>query len=135
MDPLELFTLGVLSNEELSEFPAVQTDGPLSISPHVKGLGDTEFTQAVFAIDGVVAVLIPSCLDWFVVNRRGCSSSGKLSAQASDGFQMEMKSESALFVVSVGVHSSRHFIGGLGADDHDGYLRKAFAHHPQKFKP
>ena len=74
MDPLELFTLGVLSNEELSEFPAVQTDGPLSISPHVKDLGDTEFTQAVFATDCVVSVPIPYCLDWFVVNARRNSS-------------------------------------------------------------
>lgn len=77
----ELFTLGVLSSEELNDFGAVHTDGALFISPLVKDARDTEFTQAVFATDDVVAVPIPSCLDWFGANRRGSISQGSFPCQ------------------------------------------------------
>ena len=63
-----------VSAEELNNFSAVHADGPLFISPHIKGVGDTEYTQAVFATDDVVSIPIPYCLDWFVVNVRQSSS-------------------------------------------------------------
>ena len=81
MGGLGLFSLGALGNEEMNESPAVHTDGPLFIAAHVKDAGNSEFTQAVFAPYNVVAVLIPSCLDGFVVNWRGNSSQGRFTDQ------------------------------------------------------
>lgn len=63
-----------VSDEELNDFPAVHAASPLCISSHVRGAGDTEYTQAVFATDDVVSVPIQYCLDWFVVNVRRSSS-------------------------------------------------------------
>jgi hypothetical protein len=60
-----------VSDEELNDFPTVRADGPLLISAHGRGVGHTEYPQAVFANDGVVSVPTPCCLDWFVVNVRG----------------------------------------------------------------
>jgi hypothetical protein len=44
---------------------------PPFISPHVKDAGVAELAQTVVAMDEVAALPIPSCLDWFVVDRRG----------------------------------------------------------------
>ncbi len=63
-----------ISDEELNDFPAVHAASPLCISSHVRGAGDTEYTQAVFATVDVVSIHIPYCLDWFVVNVRQSSS-------------------------------------------------------------
>src|SRR5271157_2522939 len=46
-----------------------------------------------------------------------------------------LKSETILVEIGVGSHSLWHFIGGEGADDNDGYLREAFAHHVKKLRP
>jgi hypothetical protein len=51
----------LLRNKELNHFPAVNTTGPLFSSLYMKDAGDTEFTQAVSAIDIVMAVQIPYC--------------------------------------------------------------------------
>jgi hypothetical protein len=81
MGGIELFARGLLSNEELNHFPAVNTGGPLFTSYDVSGRRKIEFTQAVFAADDVLAVPIPSCMNWFIVNWRGSSSEGKFSRQ------------------------------------------------------
>lgn len=61
-------------DDEVNDFPAVHAGRRLFISPDAMGAEDTELTQAVFATDDVVSVLIAYCLDWIVVNVRGSSS-------------------------------------------------------------
>jgi hypothetical protein len=81
MGCLELFTLGMLSIEELNKFSAMQADSPIFISHYFMDCGDAEFTQAIFAPDDGVSVHIPSCLGWPVVNQRGNGSEWRFSGQ------------------------------------------------------
>jgi hypothetical protein len=81
MGGLELFTLGMLSIEELNEFSAVQADSPIFISHYFRDWGDNKFTQAIFAPDDGVSIHIPSCLGWPAVNQRGSGSEWRFSGQ------------------------------------------------------